>query len=80
MSYSYQALSHILKETHLSLERSADLDPNAPIVLDLKRLLLLKLAALEDEPFPLETNNTRQPLFTEDDLAGSRCHGRSLSL
>ncbi|HUN86392.1 MAG TPA: hypothetical protein VMU48_18580 [Terracidiphilus sp.] len=58
--YTYKTLIGILRDTLKGIEDSTDLNPNDPSVVDLKRTLLLKLAALENEASPLETDHVLQ--------------------
>ena len=51
--YTYKTLIGILRETLKGIEDSTDLNPNDPSVVDLKRTLLLKVAALEKESGPV---------------------------
>jgi hypothetical protein len=43
-----QSLADALRETMRSLEQSTDLSPDDPALLTLKRILVLKIAALEN--------------------------------
>lgn len=54
--YTYNTLISILRDTLKGIESSTDLNPNDPPVVDLKRTLLLKLAALENGSDPLEVD------------------------
>lgn len=58
--YTYNTLISILRDTLKGIESSTDLNPSDPSVVDLKRTLLLKLAALENDPNPLGINKVLQ--------------------
>jgi hypothetical protein len=51
-SHLSQKMAGVLRDTLRRVELSADMSPNDPALLELKRLLLLKIAALEAEAAP----------------------------
>lgn len=57
-------LAQVLRETLRRVELSADISPDDYALLELKRILLLKIASLEATPPPPETGpvQTRQPV------------------
>jgi len=48
-SHFSQRLAEVLRDTVRRVELNNDMSPNDPALLELKRLLLLKIAALESE-------------------------------
>jgi hypothetical protein len=47
--YSSRQLAEILRDTIRSVEQGTDIGPDDPALLELKRIILLKVAALESE-------------------------------
>ncbi len=47
--YSPRQLAEILRETIRTIEQDTDISPNDPALLELKRIILLRVAKLEAE-------------------------------
>jgi len=58
--YTPNQLAGVLRETIKRLEQSMDVSPNDPALIELKRIILLRIAALE-----LEDTRTSNTLSSE---------------
>lgn len=57
--YTPNQLAEVLRETIKRLEQSMDVSPNDPALIELKRIILLRIAALELED--TRASNTPSP-------------------